>query len=83
MTDKQLAEKEAEKYAEETNSAYTNDYYGFLAGINSKSSELKVVEGKIEILKYLKLVLYNGYYSYKIEELETKREQLINEIEKV
>lgn len=28
-------EKLAEQYAEENNSAYTNDYYGFIAGFEA------------------------------------------------
>ena len=32
---KQTKEQLAEKYAEENNSAYTNDYYGFIEGFNS------------------------------------------------
>jgi hypothetical protein len=34
-------EKLAKQYAEELNSAYTNDYYGFLAGYNKCEELLK------------------------------------------
>lgn len=42
-------EKLAEEYAEEQNSAYNNDYYGFIAGRNEKEKQIKN--------------LYNGYNS--------------------
>jgi hypothetical protein len=34
-------EQLAEQYANEQNSAYTNDYYGFLAGYNSAIEKVK------------------------------------------
>jgi hypothetical protein len=35
-----MKEKLAEQYAEEQNSAYTNDYYGFLAGYEAATKHL-------------------------------------------
>ena len=34
-------EQLAEQYADEQNSAYTNDYYGFLAGFSAKEEIIK------------------------------------------
>ena len=39
-----MKEKLAEQYAEENNSAYTNDYYGFLAGYEAATKWKKVEE---------------------------------------
>ena len=53
MTDKQLAEKEAEKYAEKFKVLNSEQmaFNSYIAGINSKSVELKVVEGGIKLLE--------------------------------
>lgn len=42
-------QKMAEEYAEEQNSAYTNDYYGFIAGFE-KALSLFAVSGRSEQL---------------------------------
>lgn len=44
---KEQIEKMAEEYAEEQNSAYTNDYYGFIAGFE-KALSLFAVSGRSE-----------------------------------
>lgn len=92
MTDKQLAEKEAEFFANYNNLKYGERIRyidGFLECINSKSVELKVVEGKLfaynDVLNNMlskddavnRLALW-----WYIKELKTQREQLINEINK-
>ena len=41
-------EQLAEQYAEEQNSSYTNDYYGFLEGFSAKEEQIKE---KIELLE--------------------------------
>jgi hypothetical protein len=100
MTDiKQLAEKEAEKYA---NTLPYGKHFGkqlreatieiFKLGINSKSVELKVVEATIYTLQEVgktlsKTVSFSNaathkYISLMLEQLETQREAIINEINK-
>lgn len=48
-------EKLAEQYAEELNSAYTNDYYGFLAGFSAKEEQIKDKIQALEDSKGFKL----------------------------
>lgn len=55
-------EKLAKQYAEENNSAYTNDYYGFLAGFSAKE----------EIIKQKLKDSYNKYNSWLKEETSSK-----------
>lgn len=64
-------EQLAEQYAEEQNSAYTNDYYGFLAGYEAAQPKWISVENspkfnKPILIKYIKgkqgEVVTQGYY---------------------
>jgi len=43
---KEQIQEMAEGYAEEQNSAYTNDYYGFIAGFEKALSLLSVCDHK-------------------------------------
>jgi hypothetical protein len=58
FTEEQI-EKMANEYAEEQNSAYTNDYYGFIAGFK-KALNLLSVQNNID--KITKENLTTGYY---------------------
>jgi len=43
MIGKRTKEDYAKHYAEEENSAYTNDYYGFIAGYEQKQRHIKAL----------------------------------------
>ena len=64
MTKEQLAEQ----YAEEQNSAYTNDYYGFLAGYEACEKLLK---------KYIEFVDFEdgSHFLYQENEKLTEEER--------
>jgi hypothetical protein len=68
-------EQLAEKYAEEQNSAYTNDYYGFLAGFNSAEKE-----NEVNLKKQIK-DLKNKYSSHLVDEQRVKLTKTINQEE--
>ena len=55
-------EQSAKQYAEENNSAYTNGYYGFLAGFSAKE----------EIIKQKLKDSYNKYNSWLQQETQFK-----------
>ena len=64
-------EQLAEKYAEENNSAYTNDYYGFIEGFNSAEKQTA------KIIKDLR----NKYSSHLVEHQLPKLGKTINQEE--
>lgn len=68
---KQIKEQLAEKYAEENNSAYANDYCGFLEGFNSAEKQTA------KIIKDLK----NKYSSHLVEHQLPKLDKIINQEE--
>ena len=68
---KQTKEQLAEKYAEENNSAYTNDYYGFIEGFNSAEKQTA------KIIKDLR----NKYSSHLVEHQLPKLGKTINQEE--
>ena len=68
---KQTKEQLAEKYAEENNSAYTNDYYGFIDGFNSAEKQTA------KIIKDLR----NKYSSHLVEHQLPKLGKTINQEE--
>lgn len=84
-------EQLAEQYAEEQNSSYTNDYYGFLAGFSAKEEQIKE---KIELLERSKGFKIDGLrlttvkfssqqeqmkYAEKVDETIKVLKSLINE----
>lgn len=53
-------EAEADRYAEEQNSAYCNDYYGFIAGATSNYVKKQTLKFAIEQLKSISLGLMDA-----------------------
>lgn len=75
-------EAEADKYAEEQNSAYCNDYYGFIAGATSNYVKKQTIKFAIGQLKSISLGLMDANtvtvsnLLQKINELEHKLSEL-------